>query len=265
MTARALYSTTHDEFDSGAQYASEALFSGERICEPGLHRARRSKLRKVFGIAILLGGGYAYLNNREVCDRWLSAGAAVVASAMQRSAPEPAVAEVPPVPEQLQKAHEVADAPGVGAGTAVPAPPITAPKDDAETIPESPEQVDAPATPLPPPTFDTSDPLKKRAVAAGLHPDLSQALLKKLTAADYRNAGIAIQKALAETTDNDVFVWPRPLKANLAQFEVHFVRGATDCRRYVVVVTMERWSTTALPMEKCGVAAHRAAQKGEHS
>ena len=42
-------------------------------------------------------------------------------------------------------------------------------------------------------------------------------------------------------------------------FEVRFVPGAAeDCRRYVVTVTKDRWSTTAPPMEKCGVSTPAA-------
>ena len=106
---------------------------------------------------------------------------------------------------------------------------------------------------MPPPTVDPSDPYQKRATAVGLHPDLSRVLLKRLSPTDYRNAGIAIQTAVAKTPDDAVFVWPRQRKPELALFQVHFVRGAApDCRRYVVTVTKDGWSTTAPPMEKCG-------------
>ena len=91
-----------------------------------------------------------------------------------------------------------------------------------------------------------------RAVAVGLHPDLSRVLLARLSPADYRNAGIAIKTAVAETPDTDVFVWPLQRKPELALFQVRFVAGAApDCRRYVVAVTKDGWLTTAPPMEKC--------------
>jgi len=52
-----------------------------------------------------------------------------------------------------------------------------------------------------------------------------------------------------------VFVWPRQRKPELALFEVRFVPGAAPhCRRYVVTVTKDGWSTTAPPMEKCDAA-----------
>jgi hypothetical protein len=111
---------------------------------------------------------------------------------------------------------------------------------------------------LSPPTVDPADPYQKRAAAVGLHPDLSRVLLKRLSPTDYRNAGIAIQTAVAKTPDDAVFVWPRQRKPELALFQVHFVRGgAPDCRRYVVTVTKDGWSTTAPPMEKCGTSPVR--------
>jgi hypothetical protein len=93
-------------------------------------------------------------------------------------------------------------------------------------------------------------------MAVGLHPDLSRVLLARLSPTDYRNAGIAIQTALAETSDSAVFVWPRQRKPELALFQVRFVPGAApSCRRYVVAVTKDGWLTTAPPMEKCGSQA----------
>jgi surface antigen len=105
--------------------------------------------------------------------------------------------------------------------------------------------------PAAPPATDS---YQKRAEAAGLHPDLSRALLEQLSATDYRNAETAIKTALAETSDGGAFSWPRHRKPGLALFEVRFVPGAaTDCRRYVVSIVKDRWSTTAMPIEKCGV------------
>jgi hypothetical protein len=61
---------------------------------------------------------------------------------------------------------------------------------------------------------------------------------------------------VAKTPDNDVFVWPKQRKPELALFRVHFVPGAAPtCRRYVVTVTKDGWSTTAPPMEKCGASS----------
>ena len=139
--------------------------------------------------------------------------------------------------------------------------PLSAPPPEAtaEEVPPAPAQEKEPAAPqpLPPPVVDPADPYQKRALAVGLHPELSHAVLSRLTAADYKNAGMAIKTALAETPDSKAYAWPKEGGgAKLALFEVRFVQGATpECRRYVVTVTMNHWSTTALPMERCGVKA----------
>jgi hypothetical protein len=87
-----------------------------------------------------------------------------------------------------------------------------------------------------------------------LHPDLSKVLLRRMTATDYRNAGYAIETAIAKTADEADFIWPRQRKPEQALFRVHFVRGAAaTCRRYVVTVTKDGWTTTAPPMERCGI------------
>jgi hypothetical protein len=108
------------------------------------------------------------------------------------------------------------------------------------------------AEPLPPPTIDKDDPFQVRALAVGLHPGLSRALLEKLTPEDFRNAAVAVRTALAETKLGDTHVWPVKPAAAQAQFTVSFTKGAAPgCRRYIVVVSKDRWATTALPMEKC--------------
>ena len=100
------------------------------------------------------------------------------------------------------------------------------------------------------------DPLRKRAEAVGLHPDLSSALLEHLSKKDLANAKIAIDTALKKTPDNSVYVWPLKKKTGLARFRIHFVAGAAlNCRRYVVTVAKDGWLTTALPMQRCGVKA----------
>lgn len=121
---------------------------------------------------------------------------------------------------------------------------------------------DAAAAPLRPAIADPSDPIQMRASAAGLHPELSRALLSRLSSADYRNAGIAIKTALAQTADDAVVSWPREPKPSEALFEVHFVPGAAPgCRRYVVTVAKDGWLTTALPIEKC-TAQNKQVKRG---
>jgi hypothetical protein len=98
------------------------------------------------------------------------------------------------------------------------------------------------------------DSIEARAESVGLHPGLSHAVLARFSSVDFRNAQKAIDTAIARTPDNGVFIWPRRREPSRALFRVHFVPGAgPDCRRYVVTVTMNGWTTTALPMEKCGI------------
>ena len=106
---------------------------------------------------------------------------------------------------------------------------------------------------LPPPRVDPEDPYQRRAVAVGLHPGLSRVLLERMSPTDYRNAGIAIQRALGNPDNNATVVWPRQRIPELALFRVRFVPGAPQgCRRYVVTITKDGWTTTAPPMESCG-------------
>jgi hypothetical protein len=108
----------------------------------------------------------------------------------------------------------------------------------------------------------STDPIQQRAVAAGLHPELSRVLLRQLSPADLRNAGVAIKTALSETAHDAVFLWPREARADLARFRVRFVTGATPgCRRYIVEVIKDRWVTTALPVEKCGLSGPLASRE----
>jgi hypothetical protein len=131
-----------------------------------------------------------------------------------------------------------------------PAPPVAAVPDQS-----SPRGDDDPAgrDPAPP-----GDPIRRRGENAGLHPDLSRALLMRLGDADFRNAAQAIATAVAETPDNGEHVWPIRAASGLALFRVYFVAGAGEgCRRYVVTIAKDGWLTTALPMERCGVRASR--------
>ncbi|MEW5962355.1 MAG: hypothetical protein AB1749_02215 [Pseudomonadota bacterium] len=169
--------------------------------------------------------------------------------------------------------REFEAAPGAEAGVAMPSAPAAmrgslekdADAGSTETADEeqgsrAPTDDELPAAPLPPPEIDPADPYQKRALAAGLHPQLSRVLLSRMTDADYRNARIAIDKAISETGDRDKLIWPRQREPKSALFQVHFVVGAApDCRRYVVTVTKDGWSTTALPMERCGVKPPGAA------
>jgi hypothetical protein len=136
---------------------------------------------------------------------------------------------------------------------AAPADTTPPPSKPVVTVTTHPALKEASVSPLQPPATDQTDPYRARAVAAGLHPDLSRVLLSRLSTTDYRNARTAIDAAMAKTPATGTFVWPRQRRPELALFQVRFVPGAAPgCRRYVVTVTKDRWSTTAAPMERCG-------------
>jgi hypothetical protein len=260
MSARAFHS--HSRIDMYDDELDE-LFAGERICQP--RRRRSSMLSAAVAIVILSGCGFALWETKATWMPLLPADLSAVSSLFAPGTPnadaplQPVVSPAPAI-EQPLTPREVADAPSVEAGIPVPTPPAAADEttSEATTPDEAPSDQTAadekPPARLPPPTVDASDPYQKRALAAGLHPDLSRVLLTRMTAADYRNAEVAIKTALAETPDGGVFVWPKG-KPKGALFEVHFVKSAAhDCRRYVVTITKDRWSTTALPMETCGLS-----------
>ena len=128
--------------------------------------------------------------------------------------PGPLAAPAPRAAEPLPRIETVPEK-NLAATDAPPLPPRPAPysKDAASTEaktaplttgalpPAAWRSDDAPDGPLRPAVADPSDPYQVRAAAVGLHPDLSRALLARLSPADYRNAGIAIKTALAETAE----------------------------------------------------------------
>ncbi|MTD94299.1 hypothetical protein GIW81_08115 [Hyphomicrobium sp. xq] len=243
------------DFDEDA-YAFE-FEPGERICPPRSHGGS-SVPGAILIIVLMLAAGWGFM---YAPAEWLgSFGERVAAVAtLFRTTPNSAVTSDPStiatadavVPAAPMPEAQVADAPPVS-GEAVPnAPPTDAGK-AVETGSIDPASA-APPAPLPPPRVDPGDPYQKRAVAVGLHPDLSRVLLRRMTSTDYRNAGYAIDTAIAKTADESDFIWPRQRKPEQALFRVHFVRGAAvTCRRYVVTVTKDGWTTTAPPMERCG-------------
>ncbi len=100
---------------------------------------------------------------------------------------------------------------------------------------------------------------RTQAASAGLSPDLPNVLLSRLSQEDFKNAAYAIKTAIAKTADDGKFAWPPSPSRQQAKFEVHFVTGAeAGCRRYVVTVTKDRWSSTSAALERCGAATARA-------
>lgn len=240
-------------------FDAELFLSGERIGPP-LRRSRSTMLSASIAIIVMLAIGWGAAATRDI---WLVWWQALIAPSPPVLAARP---ETPQPPPAIQPEREIATAPGRDAGTPVvpKAENQPEPKDAAlETPPSaseaSTEQTDDEEDKLaareaePLAIKAPSDPLKKRAFSAGLHPELSPALLSRMTSVDFRNAATAVKKALAELADADVLVWPKKAPAKGAQFEVRFVQSAAPgCRRYVVTVIKDRWSTTAQPMEKCG-------------
>ena len=114
-------------------------------------------------------------------------------------------------------------------------------------------------TPEPAEVAEDKSPKRVHAIAAGLSPDLPNVLLTRLSETDLKNAGYAVKTALAKTPDDASFAWPPKPSQQQALFEVRFVAGASQgCRRYIVTVTKERWSSTSAAMEKCGEAVLHA-------
>jgi hypothetical protein len=266
VPARRQHAPATSLFDIEDDDAQESPFyAGERICAPAPD-ARGGSMLPACLVLLVAIGGWALLRNSDGWRQWLSTNIATASALMGYRAPPPVAppaapeqpppdvgpaphAESPPSPPLPASASVTTDKP-------VPAEPLvtatieTAPADKAPSV-----------APLSPPKADLTDPYQRRASAVGLHPDLSRVLLKRLSPADFRNAGVAIDTAVAKTPDAGTFVWPRQRRPELALFQVRFVPGAApDCRRYVVTVTKDRWSTTALPMERCGakLAARRS-------
>ena len=246
--------------DDDAQEIS--FYAGERICAPPL-KTRGSTLLPACLLVLVGIGGWALFKNPQLWQPYLP-DIATASALMGYRAPlpvAPPVAPDQPPPGVGPAPHAESPPPppaseSVAPSNAVPPAPLitasieTAPADKAPSV-----------APLEPPKADLTDPYQRRASAVGLHPDLSRALLTRLSPADFRNAGVAIDTAVAKTPDAGTFVWPRQRRPEQALFQVRFVPGAApDCRRYVVTVTKDRWSTTALPMERCG--AKLAARKG---
>lgn len=251
MRARAVrHSPETSDFHDDDDLGFGALDAGERMCAPRNMRGESTFLPSLVFVALALGAGWAALRFDPDLPLRLKAQMAALAPARAPAPETPA-----PLPAAPAPLPTVATAPEPVVHS-VETPPPAAQSDAQITtgaLVPTPDEAAQPADgPLPPPKVDPSDPYQKRAAAVGLHPDVSRVLLRRMTAADYRNAGEAIKTAIAKTPDDGVLVWPRQRKPAEALFRVHFVRGAApNCRRYVVTVTKDGWSTTAPPMERC--------------
>lgn len=212
---------------------------------------RTRLLRLLFAVALTGSAAWTYVTFPDQVSEYATIVAQQAARLVQAATTteRPAAPAVAPPPVS-EAAKTVADASPRPVEAAEPPP---APAEEARED----EVADQPVR-LPPPLIDNRDPLQVRALAVGLHPGISRAVLARLTAVDFENAAHAIRTALGSTPEDQVFAWPARRQPGQALFQVKFVKGAPqDCRRYVVMITKDDWLTTALPMEKCQDTAGR--------
>lgn len=249
--------------DLDGDFESEGFYAGTPVCaQPQRHL--ESVPFSSFFLILAFTVASAFAADDQTRQEWTSkferlAGAWTSSGLISSPQQTPAAQDVAstPAPQPMPAASSAPLA------TAQPLPVVTvanAPGDEQDSKPGdklAKTHVSEAYAPPPP----TTDPYRKKAEAAGLHPDLSRVVLARLTSTDYRNAAFAIDKAVKTVPDEGSLTWPRTRKSGIAVFNVHFVEGAgRDCRRYVVTITKDRWTSTALPMEKCGV---KVAFRGE--
>ncbi|MFT3733037.1 MAG: hypothetical protein QM780_16745 [Hyphomicrobium sp.] len=254
--------------DNESEFSSAEFYAGDPVCPPSRRKLEVVPYSTLF-LLLALTVGIAFATDDATRALWTEKFEHIASTVMAR------VQSAQSTEPLAEKAVASADVPGsiplpsptppATAAIAQPLPEVTvanAPgvKDDADADKTSGKASvsDAYAPPAP-----SNDPYRRKAESVGLHPDLSRVVLARLTPADYRNAAYAIQKAIKSVPDDGEFTWPRTRAKGTAVFSVHFVPGAErDCRRYVVTITKDRWTSTALPMEKCGVkVAFRTADK----
>ncbi|MDX2204322.1 MAG: hypothetical protein NW223_16335 [Hyphomicrobiaceae bacterium] len=237
----------------GGGYSAFDVDVGDRLGGPVRRRRGRTFVRLLVLALVAGAAAWTWINHRPLVEDWTAYAVATVGPMLERKAPEASLSSRPqPQESAMLPPLESRDTPPA---TAVPTTAtLAAPAEEPGEAEAKDDDAAGPVEKLPPAVADPADPYQVRALAAGLHPGLSRALLSRLSDVDYRNAEHAIKTALAETPDGKVFEYPKKRSAELALFQVKFVRGiAADCRRYVVMVTKDRWLTTAMPMEKCGI------------
>jgi surface antigen len=237
----------HDSDEADDEYDDDPVFgeleAGERIAHSNSGSSRKGLLSSLTIVLLALGGGWTMFGDQLTLQALRPAG----------------------TPQStLDKPPDVARAAYAPTSEAPPAI-VAAPEPNAKALETgslpsaATPYVEAKPEPLGPVKPDPSEPNQVKAVAAGLHPGLSRVLLARMSAADYRNAGIAIKTALARAPSEAVLVWPDKPEPGEAVFEVRFVQSADQsCRRYVVTIAKSGWATTALPMEKCDSRAFQA-------
>jgi len=197
MAARARRSsarTAYDNLYDDQAYELGEFLPGERIGRPPPRAGRKIVLRGIFLLAAA-GGVWAFMTGQVAWPAWLPTDISAMLSALERrpgplAAPAPRAAEPLPrietVPEKNLAAVEAPSwpRPAPYSKDAASTEAKTAPLTTGALPPAARPSDDAPDGPLRPAIADPSDPYQVRAAAVGLHPDLSRALLARLTPAD---------------------------------------------------------------------------------
>lgn len=220
----------------------------------------KSRLRRLPGCLLATGMIWTAMSNPEQAQAWFASA---------KSGLDAVVSSAREIAERADRERGEAHA-GLPKASAETAPPI-APLEQATTTTQDEKTSSGAGEGLstasmgtayaetPEPAEQDKSPKRAHAIAAGLSPDLPNVLLTRLSESDLKNAGYAVKTALAKTPDDASFAWPPKPSQQQALFEVRFVAGASQgCRRYVVTVTKERWSSTTAAMEKCGDAVLNA-------
>lgn len=243
----------------------------ERVGAPLPNRYKR-RLRRMLAGIILVAGAWAVVANqglpslvasaRSFFDVIVSNAQEIASRANREGQPGPAVSTTTGLTSPN------APAPQMEQSSAAELVPELTPTQDEKTAPAAAGEVPSTETmgtayaEKAEPVEEAQDksPKRKHAIAAGLSPDLPNVLLTRLSKADLQNAAYAIKTALAKTSDDSKFTWPASPSRHQALFEVHFVPGASQgCRRYIVTVMKDRWSSTSAALEKCGDTQPHAA------
>jgi surface antigen len=269
MYARASHSPeafpSYEISDLDGDFGVQDFYAGEPVSPTHLKGPNIVPYTYLF-LLLALAVGWGFASDSAIRQQWSSTFEELASAA--NNVAHSSVSPDPTASKELASSEKATAPPPPTpppATSSLPLPVVTvteAPGSKPESSSEAATKDDADAQASSSPAA-SADPYRKRAEAAGLHPDLSRALLARLSATDFRNAAFAIEKAVKTVPDDGEFTWPRSRKTGAAVFNVHFVQGGGhDCRRYVVTVTKDRWSTTALPMEKCGVkVAYRSPAK----
>jgi surface antigen len=247
--------------DLDLDYLTLDVEPDDRVGAP-LPNRFKSRLRRMPGCLLATGIIWTAMSNPEQAQVWFASA---------KSGLEVVVSNAREIAERADR-ERAAPHPAMPKASAEAAQPI-APIEEAAT-PTQDDKASAGASEglstgtigtayaeTPEPAVETQDKSPKRvhAIAAGLSPDLPNILLTRLSESDLKNAGYAVKTALAKTPDDASFAWPPKPSQQQALFEVRFVAGASQgCRRYIVTVTKERWSSTTAAMEKCGGAVLNA-------